>query len=317
MPATESAGLASRLQVAPEVADALASGQPVVALESTLISHGFAYPENRRVALDAEGEVRERGAVPATIAIHDGRVLVGISADEVETLATARDVFKASRPSLARALALGGWASTTVSATMLAANAAGIRLFATGGIGGVHRGALVDASGGAGSFDISADVDELARTPVVVVSAGPKLILDVARTVEALETRGVPVLTIGTDRMPGFWSLDSGVRSPQPLESVEAAASIIRTHLDLGLGSGMLVCTPVPAADAVPREELEQEIEAATAEAAQAGIEGGALTPWLLARLAERTNGRTVRANVALIKHNAAVAAELAALLSR
>jgi pseudouridine-5'-phosphate glycosidase len=310
-------GLTGRLSIGEEVAAALADGRPVVALESTLISHGFAYPVSREIALDSEREIRSKGAVPATVAIRNGRLLVGLTAAEIDELATASDVVKAARPSLAAALTRGGWASTTVSATMIAAAAAGIEVFATGGIGGVHRGALIDpATGGRGSMDISSDIDELGKTPVVVVCAGPKLILDVALTIEALETRGVPVLTIGTDQVPGFWAVDSGVRSPGPVPSVGAAAAVAATHLELGLGSGMLICTPVPAADAVPRATVEAEIDAAVAEADRAGIGGAALTPWLLARLAERTHGATVRANVSLIRHNAAVAAELAVLLA-
>ena len=200
------AGIASILRVAPEVADALRDGQPVVALESTLITHGFPYPENLSIARDSEAEVRAGGAVPATVAIHDGRLLIGLQDAELATLATARGVAKVARPTLAASIARGGWGATTVSATMIAAHAAGIRVFATGGIGGVHRGALVNAGGGSGSLDISADLDELARTPVAVVSAGPKLILDVPLTVEALETRGVPLVTVGGDEVPAFWA---------------------------------------------------------------------------------------------------------------
>jgi len=312
------AGLAGRLRVGDEVAAAIADGRPVVALESTLISHGFAYPDSRVIALDSEHAIREHGAVPATVAIRDGRFVVGLSADEIEDLATARGVMKASRPSLAVALNRGGWASTTVSATMIAAAAAGIRVFATGGIGGVHRGALIDpATGARGSMDISADLDELGRTPVIVVCAGPKLILDVPLTIEALETRGVPVITVGTDEIPGFWAVDSGVRSPARVESVEDAAAVAATHLDLGLGTGMLVCTPVPAADAVLRATVEREIDAAVAEAEASGIGGAALTPWLLARLAQRTGGATVRANLSLIRHNAEVAADIAVRLAQ
>lgn len=317
MTSGDGSGLRGRLEVRPAVAAALAAGEPVVALESTLISHGFPYPESREVALAAEAEVRAAGAVPATVAIHDGRVLVGLAADEIEDLATARDVVKAARPSLAAALVRGGWASTTVSATMLAAAASGIRVFATGGIGGVHRGALVDGHGRRGTLDISADLGELGRTPVAVVCAGPKLILDVALTVEALETRGVPLLTIGTDEVPGFWSVGSGVPSPRPVAGVVEAARIIETHLELGLGTGVLICVPVPAADAVPRETLEAEIDAAVEEAEAAAIHGAALTPWLLARLAERTTGATVRANVSLIRNDARIAAEIAGLLAR
>ncbi len=312
------AGLASVLKVKPDVAEALRDGRPVVALESTLISHGFAYPDNIAVARDSEQAVRAEGAVPATVAIHAGRLLVGLEDDDLEQLATIRGVVKAARPTLAAALARGGWGATTVSATMIAARAAGIRVFATGGIGGVHRGALVDPlTGGRGSFDISADLGELERTPVAVVCAGPKLILDVPLTVEALETRGVPLLTIGEDEVPGFWCRRSGVRSPISVGSVEEAASIVATHLSLGLGSGLLVCTPVPEGDQVPRERVEAVIEQASSEAEAAGIHGAEVTPWLLARVAELTEGASVRANVSLILNNARTAAGIAGLLGR
>ncbi len=310
------AGVASILRVAPEVADALRHGRPVVALESTLITHGFPYPENLSIARDSEEEVRAGGSVPATVAIHDGRLLIGLESAELETLATATGVAKVARPTLAASIARGGWGATTVSATMIAAHAAGIRVFATGGIGGVHRGALVSPGGGAGSLDISADLDELARTPVAVVSAGPKLILDVPLTVEALETRGVPLVTIGGDEVPGFWARRSGIRSPLVVASPEEAALIVGTHLGLGLGSGLLVCVPVPAGDEVPRERIEPVIERASAEAAAVGVHGAELTPWLLARIADLTDGASVRANVALIRNNARTAARLAVALA-
>ena len=314
-PDPDSAGVRGFLQVSPEVADALREGRPVVALESTLISHGFPYPENVAIARDSEAAVRAEGAVPATIAIRDGRLRIGLTPHEVESLATAPGVAKVARPTLAAALAGGGWGATTVSATMIAARAAGIRIFATGGIGGVHRGALVGPGATSGSLDISADLDELARTPVVVVSAGPKLILDVALTVEALETRGVPLVTIGSDEVPGFWARRSGVRSPIVAATTEDAARIAATHLRLALGTGMLICAPVPAADEVPRERIEAIVEQATAEALSGGIHGAALTPWLLARIAELTAGTSVRANEALIRNNARTAARIAARL--
>jgi pseudouridine-5'-phosphate glycosidase len=310
-------GVASVLSVAPEVAAALRDGRPVVALESTLISHGFPYPENIRVARDSEEAVRSAGATPATIAIHDGRLLVGLGTADLETLATVPGVAKVARPTLAASLARGGWGATTVSATMIAAHAAGIRTFATGGIGGVHRGALVGPGGVSGSLDISADLDELARTPVAVVCAGPKLILDVALTVEALETRGVPVITIGADEVPGFWSRSSGVRSPFSVADAGEAARIVGTHLDLGLGTGLLVCVPVPLEDAVPRDEMEEAIRRATAEGDERGVRGAELTPWLLARVAEITAGASVRANLALITNNARTAAQIAVALQR
>jgi pseudouridylate synthase len=308
-------GVPAFLRIADEVASALHEGRPVVALESTLISHGFPYPENLTIARDSEAAIREVGAVPATVAIHDGRLLVGLGPDDLEALATTAGVAKVARPTLAGALTGGGWGATTVSATMIAAGAAGIAVFATGGIGGVHRGALVSPGGGSGSMDVSADLDELARTPVVVVCAGPKLILDVALTVEALETRGVPLVTIGADEVPGFWARRSGVRSPIVAASSEEAARIAGTHLRLAVGTGMLVCAPVPAADEVPREQIEAVIAQATAEAAGAGIRGADLTPWLLARVAELTGGASVRANLSLIRNNARTAAQIAVAL--
>src|SRR6185436_7240561 len=241
------------LSVTDEVREALASGRPVVALESTLISHGLPYPQNLEVAQASEAAVRESGAVPATVAIHDGRMLIGLDAGALETLATAPagSVTKAARPNLAQALGGAGWAATTVSATMIAAHAAGIRTFATGGIGGVHRGAVDGVAGRPASLDISSDLDELGRTPMAVVCAGPKAILDVPATLEYLETRGVPVVTIGQADLPGFYARSSGLPSPQTADTVGGAAAIARLQLEAGLG-GLLVCVPVPAAEALP-----------------------------------------------------------------
>ncbi len=307
--------LADRLLVAPEVGAALAARQPVVALESTLISHGLPYPQNVEVALASEAAVRESGAVPATVAIHGGRLLVGLDRAALETLATTPGVAKAARPSLAAALADGGWAATTVSATMIAAGAAGISVFATGGIGGVHRGAV---GGGTGpTLDISSDLEELARTPLAVVCAGPKAILDLPLTLEYLETRGVPVVAVGTTEMPGFYSRRSGVPAPLSAPDEPAAARLVGTHLALGLGSGALVCVPVPAADELPLEVARPAVERAIADAGAARVEGPALTPWLLARVAELTGGASVRANTALIVNDARVAGRLAAALAR
>jgi len=316
-PAPIAAGLRDRLTVAPEVADALAAGRPVVALESTLISHGLPYPQSVEVARAAELAVRESGSVPATVAIDGGRILVGLSEEQLVTLATTTGVLKAARPNLSIALAASGWAATTVSATMIAAAAAGIGVFATGGIGGVHRGAL----GSPGSptpptLDISSDLEELARTPVAVICAGPKAILDVPATLEYLETRGVPVVAIGTDEMPGFWSRRSGIHAPASVADVAAAARIVATHGALGLGSGVLLCVPVPEAEAYPLADARAAVARAISDALAAGIEGPALTPWLLARVAEITAGGSVRANVALIVNNALVAGQLAAVLA-
>ena len=357
-------GVVSFLDVSPAVRDALADGRPVVALESTLITHGLPFPENLAVARASEEAVRSAGAEPATIVVRDGRIRVGMTAADLEILATVRGARKASRPTLAASLAAGGWAGTTVSATMLAAHAAGIPILATGGIGGVHRGAFggpaastaeaaatsaagagpaeaaaasatgagpADGAGpaeataasttGAGpaeapSLDVSSDLAELARTPVAVVCAGPKAILDVPLTLEYLETQGVPVVAIGTDEMPGFFSRGSGISAPASVPGVAAAAELVRTHLALLLGSGVLLCVPVPEEHALPLGEARAAIARATADAEAAGIRGPALTPWLLARVATLTHGASVRANTALIVNDARVAAEIAVILS-
>lgn len=311
--------LADRVVVHPEVAAALTEGRPVVALESTLISHGLPYPQNLEVASASEAAVRETdGAVPATVAIRDGSLLVGLDAAALEALATAPagSVRKAARPSLAVALAEGGWAATTVSATMIAAHAAGIRVFATGGIGGVHRGALAGSGGGAATFDISSDLEELGRTPVAVVCAGPKAILDVPATLEYLETRGVPVITVGQAELPGFYAASSGIAAPHVVADVAGAAAVVEVHLGLGLGGGLLVCVPVPRDAALPENVARDAVERAIADAGSAGVHGPALTPWLLARIAEITSGASVRANTALIVNDARVAGQLAAALA-
>ena len=308
-------GVTERLQIAPEVAAALASGTPVVALESTLISHGLPWPQNLEVATESEAAVRSSGAIPATVALHDGRILVGLDRASLEVLARAPagSVRKAARPSLAVALASGGWAATTVSATMIAAHAAGIAVFATGGIGGVHRGAI---GATAPTLDISSDLEELARTPVAVVCAGPKAILDVPATVEYLETRGVPVVAIGQDDLPGFFARSAGIRAPEMVPDIDAAGELFEAHLGLGLGSGLLVCVPVPAADALPDDVARDAVERAVAEAHHAHVGGPELTPWLLARIAQLTDGASIRANHALIVNDARVAGTLATRLT-
>ena len=324
-----------RLSPSAEVRSALAAGRPMVALESTLISHGLPYPQNIAVARASEAAVRESGAVPATVAIRDGHLLIGLDGPDLEALATAPpgSVLKAARPSLAVALGRPGWAATTVSATMIAAAAAGIRVFATGGIGGVHRGALggvggvhrgalggVGGPGDAGAsptLDISSDLEELARSPVAVVCAGPKAILDLPLTLEYLETRGVPVVAVGQDEMPGFYSRESGVPAPATVPDEAAAARLVASHLDLGLGSGILVCVPVPTDAAMTLEAARSAIDAAIAEADANGVRGPALTPWLLARIAELTGGASLRANTALIENDARVAGRLAVALAK
>jgi pseudouridine-5'-phosphate glycosidase len=312
--------IADLLDVSPEVAAALGDGRPVVALESTLISHGLPYPENLEVANASEAAVRAAGAIPATVAIHDGRLLVGLEERALRALATAPagSVPKAARPTLASAVADGGWAATTVSATMITAYAAGIRVFATGGIGGVHRGALAlpPGSRAAPTFDVSSDLEELGRTPMAVVCAGPKAILDVPATLEYLETRGVPVIALGQADLPGFYARSAGIAAPSTVPDITAAGRIVATHLGLGLGSAVLLCVPVPAADALPADIAREAVDRAIEDAAEARIGGPALTPWLLARIAVLTDGASVRANTALIVNDARVAGELAGRLA-
>ncbi len=310
--------LAARLRLSPEVDDAARAGRPIVALESTLISHGLPYPQNLDVARAAEAAVRQGGAVPATVAIRDGAVLVGLDEAGLEALATAPagSVRKAARPNLALALAGGGWAATTVSATMIAAAEAGIRVFATGGIGGVHRGAFGGGEAGGPSLDVSADLEELARTPMAVVCAGPKAILDVPATLEVLETRGVPVVAVGQAELPGFYARSSGIPAPSSVADVAAAATLVAAHLGLGVGGAILVCVPVPPAHALPDAAVRELVDRAIADAAAAGIHGPVVTPWLLARIAELSDRASVRANTALIVNDARVAADLAATLA-
>jgi pseudouridine-5'-phosphate glycosidase len=319
VPATPRASVSGRLLIAPEVADAVRDGRPVVALESTLISHGLPWPQNLEVATASEDAVRASGAVPATVAIRDGRLLVGLDPAGLEALATAPtgSVRKAARPSLAFALHDGGWAATTVSATMIAAHAAGIRVFATGGIGGVHRGAIGSpGSADPPTLDVSSDLQELARTPMAVVCAGPKAILDLPLTLEYLETRGVPVVAIGQADLPGFYARSSGIAAPFTVPDIAAAAGAAATHLGLGLGSAMLLCTPVPEEEALPGDVARAAVEQAIAEAEAGAVRGPALTPWLLARIAAITEGASLRANTALIVNDARVAGELAVRLA-
>lgn len=298
------------LELSPTVQAALEAGRPVVALESTLITHGFAAPLNLEAARRAEAAVRQAGAEPATVAVHDGRLRVGLTDAQLGELAAARSPRKASRATLGVSLAEGGWAGTTVSATMIAARLAGIRVFATGGIGGVHR-------GGAQSLDISADLDELARTPVLVVCAGPKSMLDVDLTLEYLETRGVPVVGWQTRRLAGFYSRDSGLRLAASVADAAQAALLATAHWDLGLASGIVLSVALPEEVALPADEAEAAIERAVADAERAGAHGPATTPFTLARIAELTGGRSVTANLALIENNARVAAQVAVELAR
>jgi pseudouridine-5'-phosphate glycosidase len=297
------------LEISAEVQRALDATGPVVALESTLITHGLPYPDNLAAARRSEVAVREAGAVPATVALRSGRIKIGLSDSELEELAQVRGVPKVSRQHLAGALASDGWAGTTVSATMIASDRAGILVFATGGIGGVHR-------GGQDSLDISADLEELARTPVAVVCAGPKSILDVGRTLEVLETRGVPVVAWQTDEVAGFHSRSSGHQAPLRVDDAAEAAALIGRQLDLGLG-GVLITVPIPKGAALPREEVLAAVERASADAEEAGIHGPASTPWILSRVAELTEGRSIVANIALIEHDAAIAGAIAVAVAR
>ncbi len=297
------------LTIHPEVQAALADGSAVVALESTITTHGLPRPDNLEAARMSEAAIRESGAVPATVAVHDGHLLVGLSDDELVELADARDIPKVSRQNLAGVLAQPGWGGTTVSATMIAAHLAGIRVFATGGIGGVHR-------GGESSMDISADLGELGRTPVTVVCAGPKSILDVGRTLEALETRGVPVVGYGSDEVAGFYSRTSGHRAPLRVDTPEEAAVLIDNQRSLGLESGVLITQPLPPEVALPADEVAAAVERAEDEAHARGVHGPASTPFVLARVAELTEGRSVVANLEIIRRDAALAGRIAVALA-
>ena len=295
------------IDVAPEVAAALADSRAVVALESTLITHGLPEPLNLETARAAESAVRAAGAVPATIAVLGGCIRVGIDAAGLDALAHSDHVGKASRRDIAGIIASGGDGATTVAATMICAHRVGIRIFATGGLGGVHR-------GGEDSLDISADLDELARTPVAVVCSGVKAILDIDRTMEVLETRGVPVLGFGAADMPGFWARTSGFPVDRRVDTAAEAAAVLRAQWALDLG-GVVIANPPPEPAALSPEIVETAVMAALVAARRDGVRGKAVTPYLLARVAEATQGRSLSANVALIEDNARVAAEIAVAL--
>ena len=299
----------SFLSVSPEVADALASGRAVVALESTIITHGMPWPQNLQMAGEVEAVVRASGAVPATVALLDGQIRVGLAPADLQRLAeTGMQAAKASRRDVAALLTARTTAGTTVATTMQAADMAGIKIFATGGIGGVHRGAEL-------SFDISADLEELGLTPVAVVCAGAKAILDLPKTLEVLETRGVPVIGYGTDDFPAFWTRSSGLRADRRLDTPAEVAEFLDTQFALGLG-GVLIGNPIPEADAMDAPYIAAMIEQALADADAAGISGKATTPYLLQRIFELTGGRSLVSNIALVKNNARVAAEIAVALA-
>jgi len=297
------------LQFSPEVQAARAAGKPIVALESTIISHGMPYPQNVQTAREVEGVIRDAGAVPATIAIIDGKICIGLSDEQLEVLGNSKDAIKVSRRDLAYVLSQKKLGATTVAATMICAQLAGIEVFVTGGIGGVHRGAET-------SFDISADLQELAQTSVAVVCAGVKSILDIGLTLEYLETHGVPVLSVGQPGFPAFFTRDSGFKADFQIDSAEDQARFIRTKWQLGLQGGVVVSNPVPEAMAMQNAEIDGIIEQALREAGEQGVKGKAVTPFLLARIKELTGGRSLATNIALVKHNALVGARLAVALN-
>ncbi|EEW59928.1 pseudouridine-5'-phosphate glycosidase [Tritonibacter mobilis] len=293
-----------------EVEAARAEGKPIVALESTIITHGMPYPQNVEVAAQVEADIRAAGAVPATMAVIKGTLHVGLEADTLQSLGQAEGVAKISRADFAACMASGGTGATTVAATMIAARLAGISVFATGGIGGVHKGAET-------SFDISADLLELAQTAVTVVAAGAKAILDVPKTLEVLETQGVPVIAYGQDSFPAFWSATSDLSAPLRMDS---AADIARAHFLRGaleLPGGQLVANPIPAEEQIPAEDLAPIIAQAQSEADAQGVTGKDVTPFLLQRIFELTEGRSLEANIALVRNNARLAAEIAKELAR
>lgn len=299
------------LTFSPEVSAALTDGRPVVALESTIITHGMPYPQNLEMAREVEEVIRHAGATPATIAVMGGRVHIGLTDSSLEALAqTPSDqAMKLSRADLAICLTMGRTGATTVAATMICAHLAGIRVFATGGIGGAHRGAE-------NSFDISADLQELAQTPVTVVAAGAKAILDLPKTWEVLETLGVPVIAYGQDELPAFWSRDSGIAAPLRMDSPAEIAASAAMRARLGLKGGQLVANPIPAEAEIPRDEIMPVIERALSEAEAQGIAAKLVTPFLLQRIFELTEGLSLQSNIALVMNNARLAAAIASATS-
>ena len=294
------------LDIKPEVAEALAAGKPVVALESTIISHGMPYPQNVETALAVEQIIRDNGAVPATIAVIGGRLKAGLTAEEIEYFGKkGLDITKASRRDLAVLCARGEDGATTVTTTMIIAHMAGIKIFATGGIGGVHRGAET-------TMDISADLEELGQTPVMVVCAGAKSILDLGLTLEYLETKGVPVLGFGTKELPAFYTRESGFEVDYRVDTPEELGKIFEASHDMGLKSGMLGCNPIPEEFAMPKAVIDAAIDQAIAESVEKGIKGKETTPFLLARVSELTGGDSLSSNIRLVFNNAKVAAQTA-----
>lgn len=297
------------VEIAPEVREALAAGRPVVALESTIISHGMPYPQNVAMAREVEAIVRAGGAVPATIAVLGGVPKVGLSEPELELLGSSPDVVKVSVRDLPYVVARGQHGATTVASTMRLAALAGIRVFVTGGLGGVHRGAAT-------SFDISADLTELGQTSVAVVSAGVKSILDIGLTLETLETLGVPVLVNGADEFPSFYSRSSGFAAPMRVDGAAEIAAVLAAKWSLGLPGGVVVANPIPIEDEIPAEEIGVIIEQALGDADRLGVTGKDVTPYLLGRIVEITGGASLTANIALVKANARLGAQVAAEMS-
>lgn len=293
------------VSINPEVQEALEQGKPVVALESTIISHGMPYPQNVEMANRTEQIIRDQGAVPATIAVIDGKIQVGLSPEQLELLATAEDVAKVSRRDMAQILASGKIGATTVATTMIGADLAGIKVFVTGGIGGVHRGYEEH-------MDVSADLEELAQTPVTVVCAGAKAILDLPRTLEYLETKGVPVLGYGTDNLPAFFSSTSENKLNARVDSPEEVADIMKVSYGLDFNGGILVANPIPEEDEIPAAEINAIIDQALVEEKAAGVKGKDSTPFLLAKIVELTEGRSLETNIALVYNNAKVGAQIA-----
>lgn len=298
----------SHLLISPTVQTALNKQQAVVALESTIITHGMPFPENVETALSVEKAIKDAGATPATIAVMNGVLKIGLSDEDIDDLAQQPSVMKLSRADFAMALARKSYGSTTVAATMIAAKLAGIPVFATGGIGGVHRGAE-------SSFDISADLTELGKTNVTVVCAGAKAILDIPKTLEVLETEGVPVVTIGQKQLPAFWSRNSDIASPLWVQNLDELVQFLKAREQLQLSGGVLVANPVPQTDEIPQQEIDSSIRQAIKESESAEIKGKDVTPWLLQRMLEITQGRSLATNKALILNNASVAAQLAVKL--
>ena len=299
------------LDINPEVKEALDSSKPVVALESTIISHGMPYPQNVETALNVERIIRENGAVPATIAIIGGRLKAGLTPDEIEYFGKkGPEITKASRRDLAMLCAKGEDGACTVTTTMMIAHMAGIREFATGGIGGVHRGAEI-------TMDISADLEELAQTPVMVICAGCKSILDIGLTLEYLETHGVPVIGMGTEDMPAFYTSKSGFKVDYKVDSPEELANFFRTHIELGMKGGILVGNPIPDEYSMDPEVINPAIDQAIRECNELGIKGKATTPFLLAKVKELTGGDSLDSNIQLVYNNAKIAAQTAAYLCK